>query len=283
MIRIYSFASAVFALACAGLIGLTLIVQSLPAIRDQGFALFTTGWHPYQGQFGILPMLYGTLIVMMIAVTLAVPFGVMSAICLSEIISPKYRVLLKSALEILAGIPSIIYGLIGVAFFTVWIGDVFALQSGRTILAAGILLAIMILPLIITLCDDALQNVPDRYRETAAGLGLYKYEIVKNVLLPVASADIAGAILLSVGRALGETMAVMLVIGSLDHIPVPAYNILAPAQTVTSKLGREIAEASFGSVHFSALIFMSLLLVAFCVTLASVAQLLLRPSDRLAE
>lgn len=283
MIRTSGFISAIFSLGCVAVILLTLIVGSLPVFFQNGTALFSLQWEPYAGTYGILPMFYGTVVVTLIALCLAVPLGLMSAVCLSEIAPASLRVPLKSALEILAGIPSIIYGLIGVAFLSVWIGDIFSLQSGRTVLAAGILLAIMILPLIITLCDDALQAVPRRYRETAAGLGLYRYEVFKDVLWPIVKPDMVAAILLALGRALGETMAVMLVIGGLDRIPDPAFNILSPAQTVTSKLGREIAEAPFGSVHFSAMIAMSLLLVILCIGLSLAAQIFATREARLAE
>ena len=201
----------------------------------------------------------------------------------SEILPAKARFFVKSLLELLAGIPSIVYGLIGVAFFSIWVQEVFDLQSGRTILTAGVLLAIMVLPTIITLTDDALHNVPNNYREAAKGLGLYKYEVVKDTLLPIAKPDIIGAVLLAFGRALGETMAVMLLIGSIDKIPKPFYNWLSPGQTITSKLGREIAETSFGSVHFSAMIFMGLLLFTIVLVITIVAQRVYKNKERLHE
>lgn len=281
--RFYILGSAGFAAFFILLIFLVLITSSWTAVSSQGMALLSFEWNPSKDKFGVLAMLYGSFAVTLIALVVATPLGLLSAIFTSEILTPAFRAPVKSVMEILAGIPSIIYGLIGVAFFSIWVGDFFNLQSGRTILTAGILLAIMILPTIITLCDDALHNVPSRYRETAAGLGLYKYEIIKDVLLPIAKTDITGAILLALGRALGETMAVMLVIGSIDRIPKPFYNVLASGQTITSKLGREVAESAFGSVHFSALIFMSLLLVAITVALTSATQYYFRKEKRLVE
>ena len=173
--------------------------------------------------------------------------------------------------------------IIGIAFFSIWIQDIFNLQSGRTILTAGILLSIMILPTIITLTDDAFHHIPDKYRESAKGLGLYKFEIIKEILIPIAKPDLKAAILLAFGRALGETMAVMLVIGSIDKIPEPIYNWLSPGQTITSKLGREIAETSFGSVHFSAMIFMGLLLFILVLILTILSQNSLKSNGRLYE
>jgi len=184
--------------------------------------------------------------------------------------------LARSSLEILAGIPSIVYGLIGVAFLSIWIADIFNLQTGRLILTAGILLAVMILPTILSLTEDAISNVPDQYKENAHALGLYRYEVIKEAILPQAKADITGAVLLSLGRALGETMAVMLVIGSIDRLPDPIYNVLSSGQTITSKLGREVGESAFGSTHFSVLVFMSLILVALSLLLTIMSQTFLR-------
>jgi phosphate ABC transporter permease protein PstC len=202
---------------------------------------------------------------------------------LSEILPVKYRIIAKSSIELLAGIPSIIYGLIGIAVLCVWTGDLFHLSSGRMILSAGILLGMMILPTIITLCDDAFKNVPAKYREAAYGLGLTKYELIRSTILPISKPDVAGAILLATGRALGETMAVLLVIGSIDKIPQPLYNFLAPSQTMTSKIGRELAESSFGSVHFSALIAMGLLLLIFVLLITFIAQFYFVSEERLHE
>lgn len=260
-----------------------LFFNSWEAITQIGWQLFTLEWHPPKGQYGILPMLYGSAMVTTIALIIAVPLGLFSAIFTSEILPTRYRFYVKSLLEILAGIPSIVYGLIGIAFFSVWVRDFFNVQTGRTILTAGILLSVMILPTIISLSDDALHNVPKKYREAARGLGLFDYEIIKSAVLPIAKGDIVGVVLLALGRALGETMAVMLVIGSIDKIPQPAFNFLVPGQTVTSKLGREIAESAFGSLHFSALILMGLLLLAAVLVLTGIVQLYFKTEQRLYE
>ena len=250
----------------------TLIIQSGPALFGQDLHLFSTTWNPSNSQYGIIPMVFGTLFVMCIAMALALPLGILSAIYIAETRSDRLRRVLKSSLEVLAGIPSIVYGLIGVAYLSLWVADGFDLQTGRVILTAGLLLALMILPTIMTLSEDAISSVPREFRENAASLGLYKYEVIKNIILPIAKADIAGASLLALGRALGETMAVMLVIGSLDRLPSPLFNALSSSQTITSKLGREISETAFGSTHFSVLVFMSLILVSFTLILTLAAQ-----------
>lgn len=263
------------------LILILLMIQSWEAISNPSANLFSTKWAPYEGRFGILPMLYGTSVVTFIALVIAVPLGIITSVFLAEILPQRFRYAIKSVLELLAGIPSIIYGLIGVAFFSIWIQDLFELQTGRTLLTAGVLLAIMILPTIITLTDDAFRSIPDKYREASNSLGLYGYETIKHTLLPIAKPSIIGAVLLALGRALGETMAVMLVIGSIDQISSPFFNWLVPGQTVTSKLGREIAETAFGSVHFSALIFMGFILLALVLIFTLVAEYYSNKSQRL--
>ncbi|MEP1229854.1 MAG: phosphate ABC transporter permease subunit PstC [Litorimonas sp.] len=262
-------------LVSAGLVLLIfglMLVQSFPALSEAGGTLFTTRWNPTDNQYGMLPMLYGTLVVMLIAMVFAVPIGILAAIYIAETRSEKLRRLTRSALEILAGVPSIVYGLIGIAYVSVWVANGLSLQTGRLILTAGLILAIMILPTILSLTTDAILNVPRDVRENAQALGLYRYEVFKDAIWPVAKADIAGAALLALGRALGETMAVMLVIGSIDRLPQPLYNVLSSGQTITSKLGREVGESAFGSTHFSALVLMSLILVSITILLTAASQ-----------
>lgn len=253
-------------------IGGILLYQGSPAVTEVGWDLFSMHWNPARGQYGILPMLYGTGVVAILATGISAPVGLGTAVLLSEVMSSRWRVFFKSVLEILAGIPSIVYGLIGVATLGIWVRDLFSLQSGRTIFTASLLLSVMVLPIIITLIDDVLQSIPDELRESARGLGLNRCEVVTNALLPMAASEIAGSILLGFGRAMGETMAVMLVIGSIDNIPDPIYNLFQPGQTITSKLGREMGGAAFGSLHFAVMMFMGFLLILLVTLLTLVFQ-----------
>jgi phosphate ABC transporter permease protein PstC len=278
--RAYCFGSAIVSVLIVGTILLTLLIQSAPILIADDAQLIGTKWSPGSGQFGILPMLFGSIFVMLIAVLIAFPVGLMAAIYIAETRSSKLRRIMKSALEILAGIPSIVYGLIGVAYLNIWIADLFDLQSGRIILTAGILLGIMILPTFLTLAEDAISAVSVKYRENAKSLGLYRHEVFLSVILPKAKSGIAGAGLLALGRALGETMAVMLVIGSLDRLPSPLFNALSSGQTITSKLGREVTESAFGSPHFSALVFMGLLLVLITILLTIISRYMFRQKDQ---
>lgn len=276
----YVMASTYISIAMTLLIFFVLFWNSYPAFSKIGWDLFSLNWNPAKDQFGVLSMLFGTFSVTIIALILAVPTGILTAIFTSEILPSRYRLYVKSAIELLAGIPSIIYGLIGIALVSPWLATLFDLSSGRTLVTAGILLAIMILPTIITLTDDALHNIPKKYREASRGLGLFQYEIIVKTLLQIAKKNIAGAVLLALGRALGETMAVMLLVGSIDKIPQPFYNLLSPGQTITSKLGREIGESAFGSLHFSALNAIGFLLLLVVIFLTIGTQIYLRKGIR---
>ena len=275
-LKIYSILCGVLSFAIIFTILLTLFTQSAPVIFAENTHLLGTDWNPDKGQFGILPMLFGSLFVMAIAVATAFPLGLLAAIYIAETRSSKIRRIIKSLLEMLAGIPSIVYGLIGVAYLNIWVADLFDLQSGRVILTAGILLGVMILPTFLTLTEDAISEVPVTFRENAKSLGLYRHEVFFRIILPQAKTGIAGAGLLALGRALGETMAVMLVIGSLDRLPSPLFNPLSSGQTITSKLGREVPESAFGSTHFSALVFMSLIIVLITIMLTISSRYLFR-------
>ena len=271
---------------CSALIILIILVvglYSLEAVSRIGIDLFTLEWNPGRNRFGIIPMLYGSVAVTSIAMLIAVPLGLLAAIFSAEMLPRRLRNPVKAFLELLAGIPSIIYGLLGIVLLGVWLADLFDLSSGRVILTGGLLLAIMVLPTLISLADDALRNVPDRYRESGKSLGLYPYQVIAKIVLPAARADLTGAILLPLGRALGETMAVMLVIGGIDRIPHPFVNILSPGQTITSKLGRELAEAAFGSLHFSALITMGLILLVSVLLFTGISLHYFKPQQRLYE
>ncbi|WP_452225057.1 phosphate ABC transporter permease subunit PstC [Lacinutrix chionoecetis] len=276
----YVMASTLISIAITILIFIVLFSNSYDAFSQIGWNLFTLTWNPAKNQFGVLSMVYGTFSVTAIALCIAIPLGIATAIFTSEILADKYRLYIKSAIELLAGIPSIIYGLIGVSIVSTWVASVFELSSGRTLLTAGILLAIMILPTIITLTDDALHNIPKKYKETSKGLGLYPYQIIQKTLLPIAKKNIAGGVLLALGRALGETMAVMLLVGSIDKIPQPFFNLLSPGQTITSKLGREVGESAFGSLHFSALNAIGFLLLLIVITLTICTQFYFKSETR---
>jgi phosphate transport system permease protein len=253
-----------------------LLIESIPVFMDQGI-LFLWGTDWFAGEaYGALPMVFGSLMVTVLAVVMVLPFALGSAILTSEFLSGRLRLIVKAAMELLAGVPGIIYGLMGIALLTVWVRDVFGLIDGNTLFTAGLLLAVMILPTVMTLSEDALRAVSGEFRDTALSLGLTRMEMIFKVVVPQALPGLAGAVFLGLGRAMGETIAVMLVIGGIDRIPEPWFNLFAPGQSIPSKIGREAAEALGSDLQWSALIALGLVLFVMVMTLTSAGHFLLR-------
>jgi len=253
----------------------SLVVESVPIFKAEGVSfLWGTDWFAGEA-YGALPMIFGSLMVTGLAVVIVLPFALGSAILTSEFLNGRLRLMVKAAMELLAGVPGIIYGLMGIALLTVWVRDVFGLIDGNTLFTAGLLLAVMILPTVMTLAEDALRAVPGEFRDTALSLGLTRMETVLKVVVPEALPGLAGAVFLGLGRAMGETIAVMLVIGGIDRIPQPWFNLFAPGQNIPSKIGREAAEALGFDLQWSALIALGLLLFVIVMTLTSAGNFLL--------
>jgi len=250
-----------------GIILVFLLSGSLPIFTVYGWEFFIgTEWFVGEA-YGALPMVYGTIIVTAIALSIAVPLALGTAVITSEVLTQNARYILKSMMELMAGVPGIVYGLLGMVLVAGWVQDLFGLIDGNCLLTAGLLLGIMILPTVMTLSEDAIHAVPNTYREQARALGLHKHEIILYGVLPEAVPGIVGAVLLGMSRAMGETVAVMLVIGSVDKLPTPLYNLFAPAQSIASKLGREAAEAIGVGLHWNALIGLGLILFTMVTTL----------------
>jgi phosphate transport system permease protein len=243
--------------------------QSVAVWKHAGTEYFTgTNWYYRTQQFGIAPMLYGTVITSVIALLLAAPLGIGAAVFISEYLPGRLRFAVKILVELLAGIPSVVYGLLGIMLLRDWVYDAlepFEPLSGDTLLTAGILLAVMILPTIVTLTDDALRSVPAAQRLAARGLGLTRAEAVLRVALPQAWTGVIAAILLALGRALGEMIAVFLVVGRQDNFwkPWKVEPVLNAGQTLASKLGGAETNISLGDpLHYAAMVALGLVLLA---------------------
>jgi len=250
-----------------------LVDASWPYWQQFGLSsVWEAEWYPYESLYGLLPAMVGTAWAMLIAMLIAVPCGLAAAIVSSEILPIAWQGWMRLGMELLAGIPSVVYGLIGLWVLLPWLQSTFDLLTGHNLLAAGIILSMMILPTIMVMAQDALRLVPTEQREAAMHMGMNWNQRLLRVLLPQAWPGIRSGMLLGLGRALGETMAVMLVVGSLDRVPEPIYNILQPAQTLTSRIGREMGEAAFGSMHFSALMACGLVLAVTAISLSLLAQ-----------
>ena len=256
----------------AGVILIFMLSGSLPIFAEYGWSFVVgTEWSVSE-TYGALPMVYGTAIVTGIALCVALPLGLGTAVMTSEVVGRQARHALKSMMELMAGVPGIVYGLLGMVLVTTWIRDAFGLSDGNCLLTAGLLLGVMILPTVMTLSEDAIHSVPRIYREQACALGFQVHEVILYGVLPRAVPGIVGAVLLGVSRAMGETVAVMLVIGSLDRLPTPLYNVFAPAQSIASKLGREAAEAIGVGLHWNALIGLGLILFSMVITMTWLAE-----------
>jgi phosphate transport system permease protein len=244
--------------------------QSGPVWQQEGWGYLSgVKWFFRQHQFGALPMIYGSLVVAVVALVLAAPIGFGAAIFTAEYLPRRPRLALKVLIELLAGVPSVVYGLLGILFLRDWIYDTFARfdpLSGDTLLTAGVLLAVMVLPTIVTLSDDALRAVPAAQRRAARGLGLTRAETIFSVTLPQAKRGLGAALLLSFGRALGETIAVFLVVGRQDNnLPESLLSLrplLESGQTLTSKLGSSETNIAYGDpMHWAAIAGLGLILL----------------------
>ncbi len=214
-------------------------------------------------QFGAFPLLLGTFLVSLGAILIALPLGLACAIFMSEITSNRIRKLMKPVVELLAGIPSVVYGFFGLVVVVPFIQKIFHLDVGETALAGSIILGIMALPTIITISEDALQNVPKAMREASYAMGATKLQTIFKVLIPYARSGITTAAILGIGRAIGETMAVLMVTGNAANTTL---NFLKPVRTIPATIAAELGEASNGGIHYQALF--ALACILFLITMS---------------
>lgn len=232
---------------------------------------FSTEWNPasvVQIKYGILALLVGTLMVTILSMLIAVPLGLACAFYISEFCSPNVREVYKILIEFLAAIPSVVWGFIAIMMINPAIINVFDVPIGLNILNASIILSLMSLPLIVSVGEDALRAVPETYREAAEAMGATKWEVATRVLLPAAKNGLMAAALLGVGRALGETMAVLMATGHSIQIP---ESIFEPGRTLTATIAAELGESPKGGEHYQALfaIGLVLFLLSFIVNLTA--------------
>lgn len=255
------------------LIFIFLVVEGLPTFLDIPLRqLFGTRWYPIEDIYGLLPLFVGTFLVTVGAVIIAVPLGLTAAIYLGEIAPPWLREVLKPLIEVLAGIPSIVLGFLGWVTLAPLIQDMGA-STGLTAFTGSLLLAYMSLPTIISISEDALYAVPKEYRDGALAIGATQWQTIWRVVLPAARSGLVIAVMLGIGRVIGETMAVLMVTGNAANIPPLNLGILFnPVRTMTATIAAEMGEVAQGSLHYSVLfgIGIILFLITFAVnTLAS--------------
>jgi len=233
---------------------LSLFMQGFNIFREYGLFkfIFGTSWYPTYtpSEFGILPIILGSFLITLITIIIAVFFGLGSAVYVSEIAKPAEKEILKPFIEILAGIPSVIYGLFGMAFLAPFLQRTLHLKTGFNAFTAGVILGIMVIPIIASISEDAINSVPRNLREASYALGADKWETIINVVVPSAKSGILTAVILGIGRAIGETMVVLMIAGNSAIIPTSIFSSVRP---MTSTIAAEMGETPVGSLHYSAL------------------------------
>ncbi len=265
------------AVAFVLLISIYLILSGLPAIREIGLVDFLFGqtWAPTNQtnpSYGILPFILTSIYGTAGAVLIGVPVGLMTAVFLSKSAPPKLAAVIHTAVELLAGIPSVVYGLVGMIVLVPAIRNLFQLSSGASLLAAIIVLAIMILPSIINVSENALNAVPKEYEEASLALGATKIETIFKVSIPAARSGIATAIVLGVGRAIGEAMAIIMVSGNVANMP----GLFTSVRFLTTAIASEMSYAAVGSLQRQALFSIGLVLFLFIMLINVILNVLIK-------
>ncbi|MEA2063096.1 MAG: phosphate ABC transporter permease subunit PstC [Gemmatimonadota bacterium] len=246
--------------------------EAFPFFLEPGLSeLLGTKWMPVSFQkesFGLIPLITGSLIVTALAILIAVPFGVCGAVYISEIARSTEKEFLKPFIELLTGIPSVVLGFFGLVVLAPVVKEVFGLQTGLCALTGSLILALMAVPTIISISEDALRSVPESYKEASLAIGASRLQTIWKVTVPAALPGIIAAVMLGMGRVIGETMAVMMVTGNAAIITALPFDSV---RTMTATIAAEMGEVPFGSEHYNALFCVGLVLLAatFCINLAA--------------
>ncbi len=267
-IRVLGFSTIGFVL----LIFLFLLKEGLPFFYKTPLAsLLGTQWFPTFGYFGTLPLILGSALVTIVSVLIALPLGVGTAIFIREVAPDWAREILKPLVEVLAGIPSVVLGFIGMVAIAPLVREVLGAPTGLTVIAGAIVLAYMSLPTIISVAEDALDAVPRSYKDAALAMGATRWQTIWHVVAPAARSGIAMAVMLGMGRAIGETMAVMMVTGNAARMPTTLNSLFKPARTMTATIAAEMGEVAQGSIHYHALFGIGIILfvLTFFINLAA--------------
>ena len=259
------------------LIFLFLGKEAFPFLESPGFlALLGSKWAPVsfiKESFGIYPLLTGSFLITLMATLFSVPVGVLGAIYVSEVASHSEREFFKPFIELLAGIPSVVLGFFGLVVVAPLIKGIFGLSSGLTALTGALLLALMAIPTIITISEDAIRSVPGSYKEASLALGASKLQTIIRVTVPASLSGIIAAVMLGMGRVIGETMTVLMVTGNAALVTLSPFESV---RTMTATIAAEMGEVPFGSEHYSALFCIGIILLVITFGLNMVAMKVLR-------
>ena len=270
-IRILGFSSIGFVV----LIFIFLLREGTPLFFEVSLDnLFSTRWYPTFDLFGTLPLILGSILVTVTAIAIALPLGVATAVYVGEVAPGWAREILKPLIEVLAGIPSVVLGFFGMTLLAPLIRETLGVATGLTAFTGALLLAYMALPTIISVAEDALDAVPKSYRDAGLAMGATQWQTIWRVVVPAARSGIIVAVMLGMGRAIGETMAVMMVTGNAARMPLSLDSIFRPARTMTATIAAEMGEVAQGSMHYHALFGIGIILfvLTFIINLAAASS-----------
>ena len=265
-------ASGLSAIAFVLMIFAFLLREGVPAFFEvKPDVLLGTRWYPTEGHFGMWPLVLGSVVVTLGAAVMAVPTGLLAAVYVAEVAPRWLREIVKPMIEVLAGIPSVVLGFLGMLMLSPLVRQVFNVPTGLTAFSGSLVLAYMALPTIISVAEDALDSVPRAYRDAALALGATRWQTIWRVTVPAARSGILTAMMLGIGRAIGETMAVMMVTGNAARIPLTLDSFMRPVRTMTATIAAEMGEVAQGSTHFHVLFAVGIMLfvITFLVNLAA--------------
>jgi phosphate transport system permease protein len=259
-------ASGYSAIVFVTLIFYFLMREGLPTLGEVSLGnLFSERWYPIESYYGILPLISGSVIVTVGAMMVAIPFGVGTAIFISEIAPRWAREILKPLVELLGGLPSVVLGFLGILVLAPNLRIFLDLPTGLTALAGSLLLGLIAIPTVVSISEDALDSVPRSYRDAALALGATRWQTIWRVTLPAARSGVLTAVMLGIGRAIGETMTVMMVTGNAPVLATGLGSLFSPVRTMTATIAAEMGEVASGSVHYHTLFFIGIIL--FLITL----------------
>ena len=262
LIKVFGYSAILFVV----MIFYFLISEGFPAITEVSFSEFLkTRWYPIEEYFGILPLLVGSLVVTVGALIIAVPIGLLTAIYIAEVASPQTKEILKPLVELLGGFPSVVLGFLGLLILSQYVRQILALPTGLSALTGALLLAGIAIPSIVSISEDALDTVPKSYRDASLALGATEWQTIWWVTLPAAKSGVLTAIMLGIGRAIGETMVVLMVTGNAPMMPTGLSTVINPTRTMTATIAAEMGEVANGSTHYHVLFFIGIVL--FIITL----------------
>lgn len=263
------------AILFVGLIFVFLVKEGAPAfVRVPLSNLFGSRWYPNEGLYGTWPLILGSLLVTLGAVAIAVPLGVATAIFIRELAPDWMREVLKPVIEVLAGIPSVVLGFLGMTAVAPLVRRYLGVPTGLTAFTGSLMLAYMALPTIISVAEDAIDAVPTTYRDGALAMGATRWQTIWHVILPASRFGVIIAVMLGIGRAIGETMAVMLVTGNAARVPHELDALFRPVRTMTATIAAEMGEVAQGSTHYHVLFAVGILLFVVTFIINAIASAL---------